>query len=158
MDDFLSILLVAVIYLFAAFSKAGKKKEKRSREKRGPMRARMRGEQRDGMAAARDRETQSGSDNAFETRQTAVQPPEHDCVDMRQMHLHEISQRQFEHAHEGDDPCHVGQSDLTADRESLDMQEMEKNGALAQDMLRGVIMSEVLMRPQDRAALRRGRR
>ena len=61
-------------------------------------------------------------------------------------------------AGEGEDPCHVGaasrEEDVFAPRET----DRRKEEALARDVLRGVVMSEILMRPHERAALRRAKR
>ena len=159
MDDFLSLLLVAVIYLIAAFSKAGKKKGKAGRQRRAPMRSRTQSEQREARAAARDRQTQTGFGDAFETRPDAAETREHACEDIRQMHLHEVTQRQFADSVEGEDPCHAGGAEtVQEDDASYKVLDAECQGALAQDVLRGVIMSEILARPHERALIRRGRR
>ena len=77
------------------------------------------------------------------------------------IHLHQVTEQEFEAAQEGDDPCHAG--GLTAvrlehhdgeDASEADLEAMR----LDSDILRGVIMREVLMRPAERAALRRIRR
>ncbi|MBQ7886524.1 MAG: hypothetical protein IJ313_06475, partial [Clostridia bacterium] len=138
MDDFLSLVLVAVIYLFAAVSKSGKKKSRGGKQRRGPMRTRAQGEQRDAHAAMVDRQTQDGFEEAFQAAQAAFEAPEHACADERQMHLHEVTPRQFADAAEGEDPCHAGAFGMDDEAAGDDHAE---NDALAQDVLRGVIMS-----------------
>ena len=65
-------------------------------------------------------------------------------------------------AAEGEDPCHRGDARAQEDAHpdtafSYDEQE-QMNSALAQDVLRGVIMSEILKRPSSRTAIRRNER
>ena len=116
------------------------------------MRTRAQGEQADRRAQERDQQTQAGFGDAFDhSWQHAEKMP---CQE-QPMHLHEVSQQQFLSAAEGEDPCHAG--GVSRKDEFFDVQNTEHD-TLAQDVLRGVIMSEILMRPHERAALRRGRR
>lgn len=153
-DGFL--VIVFIVYLISSFSKAGKKKKPCApQRKRSPMRGRARGEQVDWQAMERDRKTQEGFAGAFETRDMHE---ETDSCKTDRMHLHEVSQQQFEVAAEGEDPCHVG----TAGYDDVGFDESDDTRQqLAQDVLRGVIMSEILARPQERfarAAMMRNRR
>ena len=64
----------------------------------------------------------------------------------------------MEQAGEGEDPCHVG---AAPERPPMDDETKEtdaQRAAFESDVLRGVVMSEVLTRPSERAALRRMRR
>jgi len=67
-----------------------------------------------------------------------------------------VSDDQMLHAAEGEDPCHAGgvQSAVVL-QESEIADETQQD--LAQNVLRSVIMSEVLMRPNERRALQRSR-
>lgn len=148
MEDFPILLLFLILYLITAFS--GNKKKKR---KRGSMRTRAQGEQMDVREAMHTRQTKVGFDEAFSQH---VDEP--DTCDMKRIHLHAVDQAQFSRAQEGEDPCHAGGVTGQNDAPEELMQEMPGNSAPSQDVLHGVIMSEILMRPHERAAMRRGRR
>lgn len=153
-DGFL--VIVFIVYLISSFSKTGKKKKSGTpQRKRSPMRGRVQGEQADWQAIERDRQTQEGFAGAFETKDLHE---ETDSCKTDRMHPHEVSQLQFETAAEGEDPCHVG----SAGYDDIGFDESDKTRQqLAQDVLRGVIMSEILARPQERyaqAAMMRNRR
>lgn len=75
--------------------------------------------------------------------------------DQRRMHLHEVSSEQMQYAAEGEDPCHVGSA--PEDHEMNEDESEQEIGQFGQDVLRGVIMSEILTRPCERM-MRRGRR
>lgn len=151
MEDFPLLILFFIIYLIAGAS--GKKKgKKRSRTReRGPMRNRAQGEQYDPRASRQDRQTMEGFHSAFSDHTAAEQP-----CDQKRMHLHEVSGEQLQHAAEGEDPCHVG--DAREERVMESAVQDETSELLAQDILRGVIMSEILTRPCERMTMRRGRR
>lgn len=152
--DIISLIIVFAVYLIAASS--GKKKHGRGKTRQGhaPMRTRMQGEQADGRAQARDRQTYAGFGDAFEAEHAQAEKA---FCDVKQMHLHEVSQQQFAEASGGEDPCHAGGAALQ-DEMPFDLQKDADSTVLAQEVLRGVIMSEILTRPQERAAMRRGRR
>ena len=157
MDDFLSLVVVFIIYLVAA-SSGKKKKGGKGRKRSGPMRSRAQGERRDARAAQRDEQTKAGFDAAF--AQPVKEPV---CREShpRQMHLHEVDQSAFAHAAEGEDPCHAAGVDVQADVLGHAVPENESQQQFAQDVLRGVVMSEILTRPCERrarAAMQRGRR
>ena len=149
LGDLISLSIVFFLYLGAASGRKKKgRKGTKAREHRSPMRTRAQGEQSDTRSQVRDQKAHEGFAEAFDhAEQTA-------CKD-QPMHLHEVSQQQFLNAAEGEDPCHAG--GVSRKDEFFDVQNTEHD-TLAQDVLRGVIMSEILMRPHERAALRRGRR
>ncbi|MBE5798876.1 MAG: hypothetical protein E7321_02880 [Clostridiales bacterium] len=149
MEDFPILFLFLIIYLVAASS--GKKKSKR----KNTMRSRSQGEQADVRARRRDRQTQEGFDAAFAEK--SVTRPAQDACDPRQMHLHKVTQTQMHEAHEGEDPCHVGGIQAQTPVEAGAVWDDEAQMQLRQDVLRGVIMSEILMRPDERRALQRKR-
>lgn len=139
MDDFIGIIVLAVIYMVAAASfKKGKQKKKRARRE-----------------SATPREPQF--DEAFEGARTALEEAlSHADCERKPLHLHEVTQRQFDAAGEGDDPCHAGHA--PAQEPILLEETQEEPHPLADDVLRGVIMSEILQRPCDRMARRDYRR
>jgi len=153
LGDLLSLIIVFAVYLMAASS--GRKK-KNKRKQRDPMRSRAQGEQRDARAARRDAQTQEGFSDVFAQASKPLEQAKARC-DTRQIHLHEVTQQQLEYAGEGEDPCHAG-GFFAQEEERFDSSETQGDDKLAQDVLRGVIMSEILARPHERAALRRGRR
>lgn len=157
MDDFLSLLLFFLIYLIVGFSKKKKRKPSSAQKRSGPMRTRARGEQRDRRAAAQDAQTMDGFSAAFADRNKSDEAP---CSE-RRIHLHDVSQVQMQVAAEGDDPCHFGGEQVSADLAGADGTPEgthEAQEALRQDVLRGVVMSEILMRPHERRAMQRSRR
>lgn len=153
LGDLLSLIIVFAVYLTAASSS---KRKKGKQKRRSPMRSRAQGEQRDARAKARDAQTQADFGDAFgQTPSAAVNAQKH--CDTRQMHLHEVTQQQFAYAGEGEDPCHAGGYSAQEENQ-FSFLEPDGNEMLAQEVLRGVVMSEILTRPQERAAFRRGRR
>ena len=151
MEDFPLLILFFIFYLIAGSSKKKKKnrRQTRGRANPGPMRTRVQGEQADMRAAARDRQTLEGFANAFGV------PADHQECDAQPIHLHEVSQAQMSMAAEGEDPCHAGGSEEAHRQEDILTDDEEHQ--LRQDVLRGVIMSEILTRPCDRMAMRRDR-
>ena len=153
MDDFLSIIVVVALYL--AIASGGNKKKKARNAKQRASRAREAAFDQafagSGKASVRTTSSQEKSalvcDKACETSR---------------IHLHEVTQQQMMESAEGEDPCHRGDATEAEDvhaAAAFSYDEMEKEqGAFAQDVLRGVIMSEILTRPSDRAVLRRNRR
>ena len=150
MEDFPLLILFFIIYLIAGSS--GKKNRKGAAGQSGPMRTRRQGEQYDRRADRRDRLTKEGFQTVFSP---SVSQPKQSC-DERSMHLHEVTNEDMQHAAEGEDPCHAGGVRNTIQQAS-DYQTEEQDTLRAQDILRGVIMSEVLTRPYERKALQRSR-
>ena len=154
MEDFPLLLLFFIFYLIAGSSKKKKKKQS-SAKRQSPMRSRAQGEQRDIRALIRDAQTKRGFEAAFAGQQAEQQP----CEEQR-IHLHDVTLTQLDQAGEGDDPCHFGGEIM---KESICESEMESSEAdssreaFRRDVLRGVIMSEVLIRPHERKALQRSR-
>lgn len=153
MDDILSLILVAIFYLIAAASGKKKKKAKKKARSKGFKTAFDAWQTADGQMHI---ETSTG-DPAGAKTSFAADPG---CAG-RSIHLHDVPQSMMRDAGEGEDPCHAGGMDA---KEALPVYEAElpaaamENETLRQDMLRGVIMSEILTRPCDRRAAERNRR
>ena len=83
-----------------------------------------------------------------------------DSEDEPRIHLHQADEQAMEQAGEGEDPCHAGAAPKrpSLDDEDEPMETDTRRAAFERDVLRGVIMSEVLTRPSERAALRRMKR
>ena len=145
MEDFPVALLFLIFYLVAA-SSSKKKKASKARSQRQEMR-------RDITKALRDQLAQAGMDEAF-SKAASEEPEVQKACDSRQMHLHEVGQNVFSAAMEGEDPCHVGGHDLLEEDHNVPEQTSECD-AFAQDVLRGVIMSEILTRPCERRGMQR---
>lgn len=151
MEDFPLLLLFFIFYLIAGSSKKKKKKQSPAK-RRSPMRTRAQGERMDMRALIRDAQTKKGFEAAFEPQEAEQQP----CEQQR-IHLHDVTKTQLDQAGEGEDPCHQG-GEEAQQAAATDRAYAETDGeleALRQDVLRGVIMSEILTRPCDRMAMRR---
>ena len=144
MDDILSILLVVIFYLVATFS--GNKKKARQKQKKTIQSQEIR------FDSAFDEEGQPSSEGDVHRAY------EENCEQSR-IHLHEVTQHQMNEALEGEDPCHAGRAPESQDDAmfSYDEEQRQADG-IAQDVLRGVIMSEILTRPCQRAAMKRNGR
>ena len=84
----------------------------------------------------------------------------HEDCEKERLHLHQVSQDQMEYAGEGEDPCHKGGEIMEERAESEDAYQLQERvgiGMGAQEILQGVIMSEILTRPQQRRAMQRSR-
>ena len=152
MEDFIGIIVLVLIALVSASGKKKKKAEKPARQRR---------------QAEKPRETRL--DQAFEkkrqparTAASAPQPSasapqrETDNAD-RSVHPHEAMQRQMAFAGEGEDPCHP-EPRAPQEPSPVFAQESGQPDPRAQELLRGVIMSEILKRPCERMAERHDRR
>lgn len=161
MGDILGVILLIVLYGVAA--SAGKK-NKKAWEKRGGMptaqQTRQQAQEKARRKAQRNerREPQRSQREAGARMMTQLEMDlaaqrEADCGAQR-MHLHDTTGAQRDLAAEGEDPCHKGGVRIYAEEEPV----AEQRSELAQDVLRGVIMSEILTRPAERAALAQMRR
>ena len=145
MDEGLSILLVVIFYLVAVFSGGKKRKAKQAARK-------MAHSQDIQFSGAFETEGQPSHEGASAKRYEA------DC-EQRRIHLHEVTQRQMHEAFEGEDPCHAGHApEMQEDAVFSYDEEQSQADGFAQDVLRGVIMSEILTRPCQRAAMKRNGR
>lgn len=150
MEDFVGVI-VLIIYLFAAASarkKKGKKQQKRQRAKHSARRA--------------DFESAFGSEAhaaAQSPERVHTEAPDGEACEQQRIHLHEVTQKQMHDSAEGEDPCHAGNAPDALEEPVFSYdEEMDTQGTLAQDVLRGVIMSEILTRPCERAAMKRNGR
>ena len=150
MEDFIGIIVVVLIALVSASGKK-KKAEKLARQRKQaekPREAKL-----DQAFAPKQAETLK--------RQAERQAPkkavrEADC-DKRPLHLHEVSQPQMAQAGEGEDPCHAGSHPLE-ELSSVYEPQTAQIDLRGQELVRGVIMSEILKRPCERMAERHDRR
>ena len=172
MDDILSLVLVFLFYAIAAAS--GRKKKKRRRDRgyeqmsRYERQTAQAQQSAGGEAAAPAQQTRmQRADMSTEIeRNFAPRSAEAPCHQTPRLHLHEVTDMQMEGAGEGDDPCHAGSAALDPDEderiEDSPVYDEEigraKRSALAQDMLRGVGMSEILKRPCRRGPIQRNGR
>ena len=152
MDDFLGFI-VLIIYFIAAASGI-KKKAAGKRQRRQQARQERMAEFVKAFEAPEAMQPELGSEEP-----KAHQPAHGDACESERIHVHDVPQHAFHKAEEGEDPCHAGGA---PEAEAADIFEAEDAGvgqnAFAQDVLRGMVMSEILTRPCDRAALRRNRR
>ena len=155
MEDFPLLILFFIIYLVASSSSGKKKKQKRSAGRQAPVRNRTQGKQRDLRARQQDQRPMEGAMEGILTAFEGNSDPER-CKQKR-MHLHEVSDEQMQRAAEGEDPCHAGGIQDTMDVQQEILLEEDAQLPLGRDVLRGVIMSEILIRPSERRALQRSR-
>ena len=148
MEDFPLLILFFIIYLIAG--SAGKKKQKKPSARQNPTQARAQEERKATREEIRNQQVMGGFRDTFPSK---ADPREADC-ELSRMHLHEVSGEQMMQAREGEDPCHVSGQELSMPYEAYTK---EQDSHQAQDVLRGMIMSEILMRPQERRALQRSR-
>jgi len=169
MDDIISMIVIFLIYC-AASALGGKKKKKKSRGRMSSRRmehrpdiGRMVREMTDARGAEQKQATESQMAQ-MKREEPIRREPKADaarCDEAPGLHLHSVTQLQMEAAEEGEDPCHHGEAPAFEAEDSpiYDQDKAAEKDALMQDMLRGVIMSEILTRPCDKRAMyRNGRR
>ena len=157
MGEMLLYLLVAALFVMVQVAAGGKKKKKKGSPNRPPVK-----KNKAKQAAPTDRpeaKTAEESARVFERHeaQSGFDDP-CDSEDAPRIHLHQADQQAMEQAGEGEDPCHAG---AAPERPPMDDETKEtdvQRAAIESDVLRGVVMSEVLTRPSERAALRRMKR
>ena len=149
MEDF-PVLLIFFLFYFILGSSGKKKKPKRGVGRNvGPVYTSAQQAQTDQPTEERNQQTLE----EFDTVHTEGTSPESHICEMDRIHLREIPDMQ--QIGEGEDPCHAGDS---AGQDQFDFSLEESRGTLKEDVLRGVVMSEILMRPHERRALQRSRR
>ena len=160
MGEMLLYLLVAALFVMVQVAAGGKKKKKKGSPNRPPVK-----KNEAKQAAPTDRpeaKTAEESARVFERHeaQSGFDDP-CDSEDAPRIHLHQADQQAMEQAGEGEDPCHAGAAPERPPEpgEAYEPTEEEaRRAAFQSDVLRGVIMSEILMRPGERAAVRRMKR
>ena len=168
MEYILSLAVVFFFYIIAVSSdKKRKKKRQARRERASAQRMQKQEDIRDLLQEAEElaQEAEELARDAHSSRgaQAAQQP----CREQR-IHLHEATQAQMRFAAEGEDPCHHGEASFANDETENEMDAMDSpiyaqetdadRQQLAQDMLRGVIMSEILTRPCAGRSMQKNRR
>lgn len=154
MGEMLRYLLVAALFVIVEVIAVGKKKKKRPAAKlHEPKRAappEMPQNQADETARERAR--------VFEQADEFDDPCEQEAEP--RIHLHHADEQAMEQAGEGEDPCHAGAAPKRPepDEGNEPTEEETRRAAFQSDVLRGVIMSEILTRPGERAAVRRMKR
>lgn len=155
MGEMLRYLLVAALLVMVQVAAGGKKKKKGS-PNRPPVK---KTEARQAATERPEAKTAEESARVFERHeaQSGFDDP-CDSEDAPRIHLHQADQQTMEQAGEGEDPCHAG---AAPERPPMDDETKEtdvQRAAFESDVLRGMVMSEVLTRPSERAALRRMKR
>ena len=154
MGEMLLYLLAAALFVIVEVIAVGKKKKKRPAAKlHEPKRAappEMPQNQADETARERAR--------VFEQADEFDDPCEQEA-ELR-IHLHHADEQAMEQAGEGEDPCHAGAAPKRPEPDEAyePTEEEARRAAFQSDVLRGVIMSEILTRPGERAAVRRMKR
>ena len=157
MGEMLRYLLVAAFFVTVEVIAVGKKKKKRPAAKL-----------HESKRAAPPEMPQNQADETVRKHARALeQADEADEFDdpceqeaEPRIHLHHADEQAMEQAGEGEDPCHAGAAPMQPQTEDAyePTEEDTRRAAFQSDVLRGVIMSEVLTRPSERAALRRMKR
>ena len=132
MRDFPILPILLILYVIAVAGGRKKKTTKQNRQRQRPARAASRTQMREERPRTRTEQTAQGFSTAFARKQSAPVP-------------------------EGEDPCHPAPKceQVQADRQAREPEQETEPDALAQDVLRGVIMSEILTRPCERRARNR---
>lgn len=158
MDDLLGLVVLIVFYVVAAANKKNKKNRARPSQKRSAQAKRTVREPwdeiRENLARAMD--TLEAAKEAPKPLQDEGALHQEQRCQTQSVHLHEATQQQMLDALEGEDPCHAGDANagdsaLTSVHAAAYAGEETEPNELAQDLLRGVIMSEILTRPCNRA-------
>ena len=159
MGEMLRYLFVAALLVMVQVAAGGKKKKKKGSPNRPPVK-----KNEAKQAAPTDRpeaKTAEESARVFERHeaQSGFDDP-CDSEDAPRIHLHQVDDQTMEQAGEGEDPCHAGSAPKRPplDDEDEPTEEDARRAAFQSDVLRGVIMSEILTRPAERAAVRRMKR
>lgn len=151
-------LLVAALLVMVQVAAGGKKKKKKKGSLNRPPVKKT--EARQGAPTERpEAKTAEESARVFERHeaQSGFDDP-CDSEDAPRIHLHQADQQTMEQAGEGEDPCHAGAAPERPPMDDEKREEDVQRAAFESDVLRGVVMSEVLTRPSERAALRRMKR
>ena len=151
MDD----LVVVVLIVFAVFNavRNGKKKKKKGQSAGPALSAKQK-------RAAAQKDRQADFSAAFarshESAESAAKTKaaKDERLHGPGVHLHDVTQAQMSEAQEGEDPCHAGSAPVAMPEEAAPANPLRE--AMANDLLCGVIMSEILTRPcQRQTAIRR---
>lgn len=156
MGEMLRYLLVAALFVIVEVIAVGKKKKRPAAKLHEPKRAappEMTQKQADETARERARVFEQ-ADEADEFDDPCEQEAE------PRIHLHHADEQAMEQAGEGEDPCHAGAAPKRPEPDEAyePTEEEARRAAFQSDVLRGVIMSEILTRPGERAAGRRMKR
>lgn len=132
MRDFPILPILLILYVIAVAGGRKKKTTKQNRQRQRPARAVSRTQTREERPRTRTEQTAQGFSTAFARKQSAPVP-------------------------EGEDPCHPAPKceQVQADRQAREPEQETEPDALAQDVLRGIVMSEILTRPCERRARNR---
>lgn len=132
MRDFPILPILLILYVIAVAGGRKKKTSKQNRQRQRPARAASRTQTREERARTRTELTAQGFSTAFAREQSAPVP-------------------------EGEDPCHPApkREQVQADGPMHEPEQETEPDALAQDVLRGIVMSEILTRPCERRARNR---
>ena len=150
MGEMLRYLLVAAFFVIVEVIAVGKKKKKRPAAKlHEPKRA-----------APPEMPQNQADETARERARVFEQADEFDDPCEQRIHLHHADEQAMEQAGEGEDPCHAGAAPKRPEPDETyePTEEEARRAAFQSDVLRGVIMSEILTRPGERAAVRRMKR
>ena len=154
MGEMLRCLLVAALFVIVEVIAVGKKKKKRPAVKlHEPKRAAP-----PEMPQNQADETVRECARVFEQADEFDDPCEQEAEP--RIHLHHADEQAMEQAGEGEDPCHAGAAPKRPEPDEAyePTEEEARRAAFQSDVLRGVIMSEILTRPGERAAVRRMKR
>ena len=132
MRDFPILPILLILYVIAVAGGRKKKTGKQNRQRQRPARAAARAQTREERARMRTEQTAQGFSTAFAREQSAPVP-------------------------EGEDPCHPApkREQVQTDRQVREPEQETEPDALAQEVLRGIVMSEILTRPCERRARKR---
>lgn len=154
MGEMLLYLLAAALFVIVEVIAVGKKKKKRPAAKLHEPKHAAPPEMPQNQADETARECARVFEQADEFDDPCEQEAE------PRIHLHHADEQEMEQAGEGEDPCHAGAAPKRPEPDEAyePTEEEARRAAFQSDVLRGVIMGEILTRPGERAAVRRMKR
>lgn len=156
MGEALQYLFLAALFVMLQVAIGGKKKKKKGPG--GPPEQTAKKNKAAGNDKTRSQMDEKSAQASMRHEHAADDPCDSEAEP--RIHLHRPDEQTMEQAGEGEDPCHAGAAPkrLTQEEEDESAGKDEQRAAFQSDVLRGVIMSEILTRPGERAAVRRMKR
>ena len=156
MGEALQYLFLAALFVMLQVAIGGKKKKKKGPS--GPPEQTAKKNKAAGNDKTRSQMDEKSAQASMRHEHAADDPCDSEAEP--RIHLHHADEQAMEQAGEGEDPCHAGAAPKQPEPDEAyePTEEEARRAAFQSDVLRGVIMSEILTRPGERAAVRRRKR